>query len=179
MPNFRPVGALEVSNSYNGVGKKVEKKRKKVHWVISRVAPQLKTGKFGKNSQIEIGTFLFNPCIIFLYTRQHHYRNLTLPLHLEPWNFAQSFLEVYTCHSWCPKSSRLHSGINNVLQDSFEDALETQMRMSASSAPIGVKFCTELPWYLYLSFLTTKVIKTPIRYQEFPPRLLEGSSGSL
>ena len=42
MPNFRPVGALEVSNSYNGVGKKVEKKRKKVHWVISRVAPQLK-----------------------------------------------------------------------------------------------------------------------------------------
>ena len=42
MPNFRPVGALEVSNSYNGVGKKVEKKRKKVHWVISRVASQLK-----------------------------------------------------------------------------------------------------------------------------------------
>ena len=45
MPNSRPVGALEVSNSYNGVGKKVEKKRKKVHRVISRVASQLKIMK--------------------------------------------------------------------------------------------------------------------------------------
>ena len=30
--------------------------------------------------------------------------------------------------------------------------------------------------FIYV-ILTTKVIKTPIRYQEFPPRLLEGSSG--
>ena len=30
--------------------------------------------------------------------------------------------------------------------------LKWEWRMSSSSAPIGLKFCTELPWYLYLSY---------------------------
>ena len=33
-----------------------------------------------------------------------------LPVYQGAWNLAQSFLNVYTCHSWCPKSLRLHSG---------------------------------------------------------------------
>ena len=33
-----------------------------------------------------------------------------LPVYQGAWNFAQSFLNAYTCHSWCPKSLRLHSG---------------------------------------------------------------------
>ena len=44
------------------------------------------------------------------------------------------------------QSSILHSGIKNILQDFLEDVLKTQRRMSASSAPRGLKFCTELPF---------------------------------
>ena len=64
---------------------------------------------------------------------------------------------VYTYHSWCQKSSRLHSGIKNVLQDSLEDAPETQWRMSSSSAPRDLEFFTELPSHLYISILRSKV----------------------
>ena len=63
-----------------------------------------------------------------------------LTVHLKTWNFEQSFLNIYICHSWRPKSSRHHSGIKNVLQDSLEDALETQRRISSSNAPWGLKF---------------------------------------
>ena len=73
-----------------------------------------------------------------------------------------------------PKSSRLHSGSKDVLQDSMEDALETQRRLPSNSAPKDLKFCTELP---YMSFLTSKVIETPFRNQECPPRFLGGRSG--
>ena len=49
-----------------------------------------------------------------------------LPVHLETKIFVHSFIYVEICHSWRSKSSRLHSGIKNVLQDSLEDTLETQ-----------------------------------------------------
>ena len=107
----------------------------------------------------------------------YHYRNLTLPVTLEAWNLVQTFLKVYTYHSWRSKSSRLHSGIKNVLQDSLEDALETQWIMSSSSASRDLKFYTELPYHLYMPFLTSKVIWTPLRNQEYPPRFLGGRSG--
>ena len=34
-----------------------------------------------------------------------------LPVHLEVWNFAQGFLNIYICHSWHGKSSTRNSGI--------------------------------------------------------------------
>ena len=68
-----------------------------------------------------------------------------LAVHLEIWNFAHSFLNVYTYHYWHSKSSKLQSGIKNIIQDSLEDALETQRRMPSNSAPKDLKFCTELP----------------------------------
>ena len=81
-----------------------------------------------------------------------------LPVHLENWNFTQNFLNIYKCHYWCPKSSRPHSGIRNVLQNSLEDALEKKRRISSSCIPRGLKFCTEPPECLYISFLTSIVI---------------------
>ena len=62
-------------------------------------------------------------------------------VHLEVCNFAQSFLNIYKCHSGHPKSSTLHSGIKNVLQDSLKEALDPRRRMSSSR---GLTFCTEL-----------------------------------
>ena len=80
-----------------------------------------------------------------------------LPVHLEVWNFEQSFLNIYICYSGHPKSSTLHSGIKNVLQDSLKEALDPHKRMSSSSEPWGLTFCTELPKSLYISFLISKV----------------------
>ena len=59
----------------------------------------------------------------------------------------------------------------------MEDALETQRRMSSSSAPRGLKFYTELPQCLCMLLLTSIVIYTPFRNQECPPRFLGGRSG--
>ena len=55
--------------------------------------------------------------IIFFVEKKHK---------LKTWNFAHSFLYVNICNSRRSKSSRLHSGINNVILDSLEDAKETQ-----------------------------------------------------
>ena len=54
-----------------------------------------------------------------------------LPVHIETWsfvnwNFVKSFLYVSLCQSWHSKSSKLHSGIKNAIQDSLEDDMETQ-----------------------------------------------------
>ena len=62
------------------------------------------------------------------------------PVHWGAWNFIKNFRNIHTSHFWCPKSSRLHSGIKNVLQDSWEDALETHRRTSSTNAPRGLKF---------------------------------------
>ena len=70
-------------------------------------------------------TFLFH-LFPLLPKSLHQLRNLILPVHLETWNFALSFLSVYTFHYWHSNSSKLHSAIKNVLQDSLEEALETQ-----------------------------------------------------
>ena len=68
-----------------------------------------------------------------------------LPVNLKAFNFAQSFLNVYIHHSWCPNSSRLHSKMKNVLRDFLVNALETNRRISSSSSPTGRKFWKELP----------------------------------
>ena len=67
-----------------------------------------------------------------------------LPVHLEVWNFAKSFLNIYICHSWHQNSSRLYSGVTNVLKNSLREALDPHRRMSSSSRPTGSTFCTEL-----------------------------------
>ena len=69
-------------------------------------------------------------------------------MHLKALDFAQSLLNVYICHSWHPKSSTLHSGIKNVLQDSLKEALDPHRRMSSSSEPWGLTLCTGLPYSL-------------------------------
>ena len=61
-----------------------------------------------------------------------------LPVNLKAFKFAQS---CYIYNSWCPNSSRLHSGMKNVLQDFLVDALETHRRISSFSSSKG----TELP----------------------------------
>ena len=87
-----------------------------------------------------------------------------LPVHLEVWNFEQSFFNIYICHSGHPKSSTLHSGIKNVLQDSLKEALDPHKRMFSKTLWLmpwrligDLKFCTELPKCLYKSFLIHKV----------------------
>ena len=67
-----------------------------------------------------------------------------LPVYLLVWNFVQNFLDIYKCHSWQPKSSRLQSGIKNFLQVSLKEALDPHRRMSSSSEPRGLTFCTEI-----------------------------------
>ena len=49
-----------------------------------------------------------------------------LPGHLDTCYFAHSFINVEIYPSLRSKSSRLHSGIKNVIQDSLEDTLQTQ-----------------------------------------------------
>ena len=76
-----------------------------------------------------------------------------LPINLEVWHFAESFLNLYTYHSWHPNLARFYSGINNVLQNAFVDDLETNRKFSYTKSPRSLKFCTELPQGLYMSFL--------------------------
>ena len=68
-----------------------------------------------------------------------------LPVYLLVWNFAQNFLDIYICHSWQPKSSRLQSGIKNFLQDSLKEALDPHRRMN-------LKF-----WHFSQSFLNVYI----------------------
>ena len=91
------------------------------------------------------------------------------PLSVErrSWNFADSLFNVYTCQSWRPNSYTLHKGRKNVLEDSLEDYQETHRRMSSSSEPKGIEF----PYCLYISFLTSNFIQTPLRNEECPPKL--------
>ena len=78
---------------------------------------------------------------------------------------------LYICHSWCPKSPRLHSGIENILQDSLGDALEKHRRISSSRISRSLKFCKHLSQCWRMSFLTSidsiqdrrKSSKTPWR----------------
>ena len=98
-----------------------------------------------------------------------------LPIYRGARNFAQSFLIVYIYHSFCPYSSWLDSGIKNVLQDSLKEALETLWSISSSSAARGLKFCRDLPLYLYFPFLTSIGLKPCLRNQECPPKLLGGN----
>ena len=58
-------------------------------------------------------------------------------MHLEAWNFAVILQKVSTNNFLRQKSSRLHSGIKNVLEDSLEEALETRRRICSFSAAIG------------------------------------------
>ena len=76
-----------------------------------------------------------------------------LPIYLEIWHFAQSFLNLYIYHSWHPKLARFYSGIKNVPKNSFVDALDTHRKFSYSNSPRSLKFCTELPQCLYMPFL--------------------------
>ena len=80
-----------------------------------------------------------------------------LPMHLEAWNFAKSFWNVYLCCTRHPKSPWLHSGIKNVLTDVLIDALETHRRISSSSSPRDLKVYTELSKGLFMSFLILQV----------------------
>ena len=57
--------------------------------------------------------------------------------------------------------------------------METIRGMCLSSAPKGLNFFRQLPYCLYKSFLTSKVIQTPFRNQECPPSVLGGRSGDL
>ena len=98
-----------------------------------------------------------------------------LPIYRGARNFAQSFLIVYICHSLRPYSSWLDSRIKNVLQDSLEEALETYWSISSFSAARGLKFCRDLPLYLYFPFLTSIGLKPCLRNQECPPKLLGGN----
>ena len=70
-------------------------------------------------------------------------------VHLETWNFTHSSPNVFIWSSWHPIWCTLHLGIKNVLQDSFEDALETQQE---SPHPVHLKsgLCS---WNLENSFL--------------------------
>ena len=72
-----------------------------------------------------------------------------LPMHQETWNFVHSLFNVDVCHSWHSKSSRLHSIIKNVLQDSLVDALESQ-----NEGPLPKHLDT---WYFIHSFLNVKI----------------------
>ena len=72
-----------------------------------------------------------------------------LPVDREAWNFAHSFFNVYTCHLLIPKSSKLHTGIKNVLQASLEDVLETHRRMPLQCIE-ETGFFTELLYCLYM-----------------------------
>ena len=122
-----------------------------------------------------------------------------LPVHQGAWNFPQSFLNVYSCQSWHSKSSKLHWGIKNVIQDSLEDALDTQWGMgnvipsrflggrSGDAKEIILFQCTEGPEISYRASLmfmhdildihSLLYSITPFRSQEYPPRLLGGRSG--
>ena len=72
--------------------------------------------------------------------------------------FCRDFYNMHICHSWCPKSSKLHSGIKNVFQDPLVDNnLETLCNFFSSSSPWCLKFFTELPNSLYKSFLIHEV----------------------
>ena len=57
--------------------------------------------------------------------------------------FIHVILDVHS-HLYSIQESRIFS------RDSLEDAQETQRRMSSSSAPWGLKFCTELPLSIYV-----------------------------
>ena len=72
-----------------------------------------------------------------------------LPKNLEAYIFAQTFLTVYLCQTWRPKSLWLHSEIRNVLKEFLVDAIVTHRKISSSSSPRSRKFCTELTKALY------------------------------
>ena len=85
--------------------------------------------------------------------------------------FAQSFLIVYISHSlsrYSIQESRMSSKIT------WKTFWRSQGEYS-SNAPRGLKFCTELPSCLYMSFLMSIVIYTPFRNQEYPKSSTDNS----
>ena len=79
-------------------------------------------------------------------------------VHQETWNFTYSFHNVDICHSWCSKSSRLYSGIKNVLKNSLEVGLDTHRRISSSGPSRDLKICTNLLWCFIMSLLKSTVM---------------------
>ena len=64
------------------------------------------------------------------------------------WYFADSFLNFEICHSWRSKSSRHHSVIKKVTQESLKDALETH---EESPFPVHIEILNFALSFLYVN----------------------------